>query len=206
MLDVGSGVTFFPLYLRQSLGVGVECLDVDPTYPDRMQRFCELLNVEPLIPFHVDDVTNDLHLGDRLFDVVTSISVLEHLPADTWEAVVGRLWRLVRPGGRLILTFDVTLGTGGEGLPLSLVESFLAALRRVVGALPAPDMPPPRRLLTPQRPGYRFAPVRVDEDLVRARRLQSWVMDLRARPLPLFEPLACLLLTASKPTQGGSAS
>ena len=41
-------------------------------------------------------------LPDGSFDLITSISVVEHIPADT-EAIAA-MWRLLRPGGRLILT------------------------------------------------------------------------------------------------------
>ena len=36
------------------------------------------------------------------FDLVTSISVVEHIPGD--RAAIARMWRLVKPGGKLILT------------------------------------------------------------------------------------------------------
>lgn len=41
-------------------------------------------------------------LADESFDLITSVSVVEHIPADT-EAVAA-IWRLLEPGGRLILT------------------------------------------------------------------------------------------------------
>jgi SAM-dependent methyltransferase len=41
-------------------------------------------------------------LPDGSFDLITSISVVEHIPADT--DAVAAMWRLLRPGGRLILT------------------------------------------------------------------------------------------------------
>ena len=41
-------------------------------------------------------------LPDGAFDVVTSISVLEHIPEDT--GAIRKMWSLLRPGGRLLLS------------------------------------------------------------------------------------------------------
>ena len=39
---------------------------------------------------------------DASFDLITSISVIEHIPGDC--AAVARMWNLLRPGGKLIIT------------------------------------------------------------------------------------------------------
>lgn len=39
-----------------------------------------------------------------VFDLVTSISVVEHIPAPGDTAAVEELWRWIRPGGKLVLT------------------------------------------------------------------------------------------------------
>ena len=41
------------------------------------------------------------------FNLVTSISVLEHIPAPGDSEAAGRLWSFVRPGGRLVMTVPV---------------------------------------------------------------------------------------------------
>jgi SAM-dependent methyltransferase len=43
-------------------------------------------------------------LGAEAFDLVTSLSVVEHIPAPGDSEAVSRMWRAVRPGGRLVLT------------------------------------------------------------------------------------------------------
>ena len=52
-LDAGSGVTFFPLYLRQEWGVPVACLDYKAAYVDRMNQVGQLFDLKDAIPFHV---------------------------------------------------------------------------------------------------------------------------------------------------------
>jgi SAM-dependent methyltransferase len=42
----------------------------------------------------------------RSFDVVTCVSVLEHMPPDTRAMGVQEMARVLKPGGRLILTYD----------------------------------------------------------------------------------------------------
>lgn len=44
----------------------------------------------------------DAPFGDRTFDLITSISVIEHIPDD--REAIGKIWSLLKPGGRLILT------------------------------------------------------------------------------------------------------
>jgi SAM-dependent methyltransferase len=91
--DVGSGTTALP-HLMANCGFVVTALDNMRDYwPETM------LNRH----FHVidDDVTRTAQ-PPASFDVVTCISVLEHIPAH--QKAVGSMLHLLRPGGRLILT------------------------------------------------------------------------------------------------------
>lgn len=51
---------------------------------------------------------DDLSLPDLQFDLVTSISVLEHIPAPGDGRAFARLWSLVRPGGQLVVSVPVS--------------------------------------------------------------------------------------------------
>ena len=47
-----------------------------------------------------------LSYADESFDVVSCISVLEHMPPDAQMAGVREMARVLKPGGRLIITYD----------------------------------------------------------------------------------------------------
>ena len=54
-------------------------------------------------------VIERLGFGDSTFDVVLSSFMLHHLPADVKRAGLGEVWRVLKPGGRLVLVdFDPT--------------------------------------------------------------------------------------------------
>jgi SAM-dependent methyltransferase len=197
VLDAGSGVTFLPFFLREKFGMQVECLDFEPSYPERMKQVCDLLEIRPPFPFHVGDLTRPLPCADESFDSVLSISVLEHLERGSRLEAVARLWHLVRPGGQLVMTFDVSLSGEGEGIPLVELQPYLRSLSEIVGPLPTLDSRPPRNLLTPQNPGYGLAPVFFDKELVRGW-YDSWQLKRRRLPLPYFKPLGLVLVCAPK--------
>lgn len=198
VLDAGSGVTFFPIYLAQVPGMYVECLDREQSYVERMEQTCNLLGLSWSIPFHLGDLTKELPFNDGSFDVVLCISVLEHLPVVRQLEAVNELWRLVAPRGKLILTFDVCLaGDEDGGISLPEVEYFLSKLAELVGPLPSLSNPRLRDLLTPQNPGYGLAPIRVGEKIVRFGP-ESILLRLRDIPLPAHKHLACLKCSITK--------
>ena len=95
-LDVGSGFSFFPSYI-QDQGNSVTCTDID----DLSRAY------EPTgLPFVKDDIT-DSKLAQS-FDTIYSVSVLEHIKDKA--AAVHQIYRLLKPGGRLLLTMDCDLG------------------------------------------------------------------------------------------------
>jgi SAM-dependent methyltransferase len=50
------------------------------------------------------DLINDLNEAHGTFDLVTCISVLEHIPYDESIIALKTMWDLVKPGGRLLLS------------------------------------------------------------------------------------------------------
>src|SRR5262245_23076467 len=49
-----------------------------------------------------------LGFPDRHFDRVFCLSVMEHIPRSIWRACMGEFERVLRPGGRLVITLDMT--------------------------------------------------------------------------------------------------
>jgi SAM-dependent methyltransferase len=77
-----------------------------------------------------------LPLADASFDAVTCISVLEHMPREARLAGLGEMARVTKPGGRLIVTYDLIDGDITEELvassgcqPVELV--YFEAARRL---------------------------------------------------------------------------
>jgi SAM-dependent methyltransferase len=126
VLDAGSGLTFLP-FLLAAAGYDVYCCDADDGLGlvDRYERACADTGVA--IAFSSASLT-DLPYADGSFGTVLCISVLEHVGAALPD-VVRSLARLVAPGGRLVLTLDVSLRRDGPvlvedvGVLLDLLEA-----------------------------------------------------------------------------------
>ncbi len=85
ILEIGPGNRTVSGYLRKE-GYHVTTVDADPV----------------LQPDVVADVTTLPNLGN--FDLVLCCQVLEHLPFSEFETALSNLARMLRPGGRLILS------------------------------------------------------------------------------------------------------
>lgn len=103
--DAGSGVTFFPYLLAARLpGAQVLCCDYAATYGP---IFAAVNRNEPhqRVSFTRASL-QELPYSDGELDVLCCISVLEH--TDQYERIVREVARVLRPGGRFVLSFDLS--------------------------------------------------------------------------------------------------
>lgn len=93
ILDAGCGASIFPLYLA-SCGYDVTACDVDmPVRADEQVRY---------VPASI----TDLPFSSGSFDKVFCISVIEHLPPEDIGEAMQEFRRVLKPGGKLLLTTD----------------------------------------------------------------------------------------------------
>lgn len=118
ILDAGSGVTFFPYYIKSKYeSCDIYCCDNDKTLASIFQK---INNREHPVEFSCADLRN-LPFEDAWFDMVYCVSVLEH--TDNYRDIIEEFYRVIKPNGKLIITFDVSMdGTyriiPGEGAKL----------------------------------------------------------------------------------------
>ena len=116
ILDVGSGVSLFPVYLA-SLGHNVTSIDPDLVLMKRLSpKLSEFCNTK--VKYQPGNVTK-LEFDDETFDRVFCISVIEHLEEEIIDGnyinnhkqeldvkAISELLRVLKKGGLLMLTFD----------------------------------------------------------------------------------------------------
>lgn len=81
---------------------GAEVVSVD-AFPEEVEAWRAIAGDTPGLSFRVGDARR-LDYPDATFDHAYSISVLEHIPDDGDLATMGELARVVRPGGRVVIT------------------------------------------------------------------------------------------------------
>lgn len=110
VLDIGSALTFLPSWLA-ARGHSVVASDSDPRMRDWAARLHAAVSDPGLWPqaqltYETLDVTAPA-LPDAAFDVITNVSVLEHLPPSALAAATAAIRRLLKPGGLLVCTCDL---------------------------------------------------------------------------------------------------
>jgi len=106
VVDLGSGVTFFP-YAVARLGVKVVCTDIDPVCAVDFARAGRIISAQPgSVEFRLTR-EQKLPFSNGEADLVYCISVIEHV-AD-FTTLLHEIDRILKPGGWLILTFDLDL-------------------------------------------------------------------------------------------------
>jgi SAM-dependent methyltransferase len=127
LLDAGSGVTYFPYFVCAEVpGTEVTCFDANRAYRpmfEAVNRATPGANVR-----FVEGMLQKMPFDAAAFDAVCCISVLEH--TGNYSEILDEFRRVLRPGGLLVLTFDLSLD-GKFELPHDRAASLLTELGRI---------------------------------------------------------------------------
>ena len=141
VLDVGGGISGFQFVAAQE---GCRVVNVDPTARADYNRWSEpgLVSLTPEVHTMLNgvfgtDVTlvaerlQDAELEEASFDRVFCLSVLEHVDPAEAGSMLETTMRLLKPGGRAVLTVDLFL----DLLPFGVLESNTWGINHDVGKL-----------------------------------------------------------------------
>jgi SAM-dependent methyltransferase len=111
LFDLGSPKDL-ALFLARDAGCEVVAADLLPEAIELSQRFAEASGVAGTGPGHVASEVRDgraLPYPDASFDAAFSVSVVEHIPDAGDTQAMRELVRIVKPGGRIVVTtpFDL---------------------------------------------------------------------------------------------------
>lgn len=126
VLDVGCGTGYFTSRLAAAAMPGGAVTGIDPS--ESMIEFCR-----QRIPGDISFVTGtaqQLPFDDGAFDVVASSMTIHHIPQDARLASMKEMYRVLRPGGRLLIA--------DERMP---ENSMLRRLLEGLGGTADPDDP-----------------------------------------------------------------
>jgi SAM-dependent methyltransferase len=217
VLDVGGAYSWVPSYLQSKFNCDVWVVDdfgvtVDESFWLRYGSPDEFVAAHPELRFVRERVGNPAlsSLPEEYFDVVYSVSTMEHVPNELTPAVWQHMARLVKPGGDLIHAIDLSFPSNGGPkrilksialdsfgflLPQSVRKKYLKAtpknyLSFILTSLDMADRSRPeldalRMSLDPEvvAESYSHGLNRIlkDNENYRYRRIGSLLVHLRAR-------------------------
>lgn len=142
--DFGSGVTFFSHSVAE-LGCTVTCLDVDAVCIEGVRNAADHCHVANGVVEASLIENGKICLNDNSQDLVYCISVIEHI--ESYEMVIDEIFRVLKPGGHFIFTFDVDLRGNFEIGPTTF-EALLAKINSLFAPECAERVIHPRELFT----------------------------------------------------------
>lgn len=108
-LDIGSGQSVFPSWVAKNSNWNVTCLDKFEWVNKQLEYAKKLGLPEGKFRVVVQDFLAS-ELPPESFDVITNISVIEHFPDALDGEAMAKSARLLKPGGRYILTTPLNDG------------------------------------------------------------------------------------------------
>jgi len=101
VLDVGSGDSTVPAFIRTKYDSTVYVIDIDINMLESQRRYCSALNCE--LNLEEQDATS-LKYPDKYFDKVIAISSIEHIPKNGDILSVNEFSRVLKKGGKCLIT------------------------------------------------------------------------------------------------------
>lgn len=120
VLDVGCGLGAPAIRLAQTLGVDVVGIATSPKLVAEAVARAQTAGLAERVVFEVADAA-DLPYAEAGFDAVLAIESIVHMPDR--ETVFGQIARVLRPGGRLVLT-DCVETSEPTAREREIVESY----------------------------------------------------------------------------------
>jgi SAM-dependent methyltransferase len=136
-LDVSSPRFLPMLMLRYSNSLQMHLINPDPTDLAETRQLVAALQLQNRCQLHANTL-DETSFSDSTFDLITSISVVEHIPQI--KPAIQKMWALLKPGGRLVLTLPCAAKAEAQYLS---TNSF--------------------NVLTPDETGYTFFQLIFDE-------------------------------------------
>ncbi len=100
-LDVSSP-RLMPLFLLKATSAATaEIINPDRSDLQETEQLANALGLKSRCEF-LNDILDNAGFPESSFDLITCLSVLEHIPDD--KAALETMWPLLRPGGKLVLT------------------------------------------------------------------------------------------------------
>lgn len=197
VVDLGCGLSFLPQYLSHQ-GWLVSCCDNDVRLESVLRRGAP----DQIRQFSVMDLSS-LGYKDDAFDAVVCLSVLEHLQVGDRGAVLSEMSRILRPGGQLILTFDMAMSSGEGEIDALGVLRLLNSLEAIFDV----KLPETRAQVARLREDWRYF---LTTDWIREMQpaLLPWRKSIRSslrsivqlnRPAAPFRSLSVVCLDVSNP-------
>lgn len=107
VLDAGAGVTYLPRYLCEANEqLSICCCDSNAAYAPVIQKIAAVEGLADRVHGATADLRS-LSFEDGAIDVVCCVSVLEHTIEH--DRIIREFARVLRDGGALVLTFDLSL-------------------------------------------------------------------------------------------------
>jgi SAM-dependent methyltransferase len=127
LVDVGSGLSFLPPYLNER-GWRVHCCDNDPN----LVPYFRDGGPSSVCHFALSNLTA-AGFKDAAFDAVVCLSVLEHVSMQHRREALAELLRVLRPGGQMIVTYDIALDPAPGELSLDDARDIVRFIEESAG-------------------------------------------------------------------------
>ncbi len=100
-LDVSSPFTFPIVLMSEGRAARADLINPDKHDLALIEQHIAAYKLGTQCAVH-SCLIEEVPFADETFDLITSISVVEHIPRD--REAIGKMWALLKPGGRLIVT------------------------------------------------------------------------------------------------------